>query len=75
MSLKTLNMRQNNHCGLETKPNNQNIFFSMAKTILTWQERASMRYRLADMDKNNLSDIGLTRQELSSEANKYFWRN
>lgn len=75
MSTKMLNMKQSNHLGFDNKAKSRNIFMAMTNTLLTWQERASMRYKLAEMDQQNLSDVGLSRQEVATEVQKNFWQN
>ncbi|MBL4907530.1 MAG: hypothetical protein JKX94_08770 [Sneathiella sp.] len=75
MSMNSLNIKHDSHYGIGDKVKKRSFLTSFSQTILTWQTRASMRYRLADLDKENLSDIGLSRQDLSFEANKPFWQN
>ena len=41
--------------------------------LLLWQERASQRYRLAEMSDHQLRDMGLTRSEVERESEKPFW--
>jgi uncharacterized protein YjiS (DUF1127 family) len=45
-----------------------------ADTISTWRERAKMRNQLLMLDDRLLRDIGITRLEARSEAEKPFWR-
>jgi uncharacterized protein YjiS (DUF1127 family) len=45
-----------------------------ADAISTWRERARMRHQLLMLDDRLLRDIGLTRLEAQSEAEKPFWR-
>jgi uncharacterized protein YjiS (DUF1127 family) len=45
-----------------------------ADTVLTWHERARMRRQLLSLDDRLLRDIGLTRLDARSEAEKPFWR-
>ena len=45
-----------------------------ANLLLTWQERAEQRYRLAALDSVGLRDIGLSRADAAREAAKPFWR-
>ena len=51
------------------------IMALIASTVLQWQERASMRYHLADLDKEYLTDAGLSASQVSSETNKSFWQS
>ena len=43
-------------------------------TLMLWQERASQRRRLAELDGHMLKDLGITRGEAQAEAAKPFWR-
>jgi uncharacterized protein YjiS (DUF1127 family) len=45
-----------------------------ADSILTWRERASTRRQLLMLDDRLLKDIGITRLDAQSEAEKPFWR-
>lgn len=42
--------------------------------LLTWRERAQMRRHLLALDDRLLRDIGITRAQAHSEAEKPFWR-
>ena len=42
--------------------------------ISTWRERARMRRQLLLLDDRLLRDIGITRLEARSEAEKPFWQ-
>ncbi len=44
------------------------------QTLLTWQERASSRHRLALMGEHELKDIGISRCDAERETDKPFWR-
>jgi len=41
--------------------------------LLQWQERATTRARLRDLDARFLDDVGLSAQEAYREARKPFW--
>ncbi len=41
--------------------------------LQNWQVRALMRHRMADLDERLLDDIGLTREQVETEAEKPFW--
>jgi uncharacterized protein YjiS (DUF1127 family) len=43
--------------------------------ITIWQERASMRTKLAQLDKDNLTDMGMTLADVKLEINKPFWQH
>ena len=43
-------------------------------TILSWQDRARERRRLAGLDHRMLKDIGLNRGDVHQEVSKPFWR-
>ncbi len=75
MSMKTLNIKHTEHYGIENNIKKVGFLTAMTQTVLAWQERASMRYRLAELDKQNLSDIGLSHHDLMMEAQKPFWQN
>ncbi len=45
----------------------------IAGMLYHWQVRAEQRYRLADLDKRALEDIGLSRSQALGEARKPFW--
>lgn len=53
---------------LSTLPNR------LVDTLLTWQDRAQQRYRLAEMDNRMLKDIGVSHASARAEAAKPFWR-
>lgn len=42
--------------------------------IFVWQERHRQRIELARMDQRMLRDLGLSAQDISSEADKPFWQ-
>ena len=44
-------------------------------TLATWQERASQRYRLAELDDRMLRDVGLSRADIRREVERPFWRS
>ena len=44
-----------------------------AVRVLTWQERARERRRLASLDERMLRDIGLSRADIHPEIRKPFW--
>lgn len=46
----------------------------VADAIWTWRERAKMRHQLLMLDDRLLRDIGITRLQARSEAEKPFWR-
>ena len=45
-----------------------------ALKVIVWQERARERNRLASMDDFMLRDIGLSRSQVTQEADKHFWQ-
>ena len=47
---------------------------SFLETILSWQDRASDRAHLMDLDDRLLSDMGIDRAAARFEAAKPFWR-
>ncbi len=42
--------------------------------LLRWQDRASGRYHLAEMDEHALKDVGLTDADIYKEYSKPVWR-
>lgn len=48
--------------------------FSALEVLMTWQERASQRQGLRQMDDRLLSDMGLSRADVDREASIPFWR-
>jgi uncharacterized protein YjiS (DUF1127 family) len=42
--------------------------------LVTWQQRATLRYRLAQLDGRQLADMGLAPAQAMDEASKPFWR-
>lgn len=42
--------------------------------LLAWQDRATQRRQLAELDASLLADIGLSRAAADHEAGKAFWR-
>lgn len=42
--------------------------------LLAWQDRATQRRQLAELDGSLLADIGLSRASADHEAGKAFWR-
>ena len=47
---------------------------TVQKTMAIWVSRATDRRQLAEMSDRMLTDIGLTRVEVETEASKYFWQ-
>ena len=47
---------------------------SFAVLITVWDQRARSRRALADLERAQLKDIGLTIEEARAEAHKSFWR-
>ena len=43
------------------------------RTLLIWQERASQRRALAQLDARMLKDVGLSRADVALEMRKPFW--
>ena len=44
------------------------------KTMAIWMSRATDRRQLEEMSDRMLTDIGLTRVEVETEASKNFWQ-
>jgi len=75
MTLKTMNIHHNSNYSTGGQVKKHGILSSLTRTVLNWQDRAAMRYRLAELSEQNLSDIGLTYNDAMTEANKPFWQN
>ena len=43
--------------------------------LVTWQERARERNRLAALDDHMLRDMGISRSEVDFESRKHFWES
>ena len=48
---------------------------TISETLKTWSRRSADRRRLAQMNDRMLTDIGLTRGQVTFEANKFFWQS
>ena len=46
----------------------------MVELVLTWQDRATQRSKLAQLDDRMLRDIGLNQSDAAIESSKAFWR-
>ncbi|MBL4740541.1 MAG: hypothetical protein JKY12_06070 [Sneathiella sp.] len=75
MTLKTMNLHHNSNYTTGEQIKKTGFLSSFTQTILNWQDRAAMRYRLAELSEENLSDMGLTQNDAMTEANKHFWQN
>ncbi|MCG8490706.1 MAG: DUF1127 domain-containing protein [Sneathiellales bacterium] len=75
MSFKTLNIKHSNKYGIPASFEKRGFLSTVTRTVLTWQERASMRHQLASLNEENLSDIGLTAHQAAMEARKPFWQH
>jgi uncharacterized protein YjiS (DUF1127 family) len=51
------------------------LFRRMLNVVMTWQNRATMRHHLLNMNEHMLKDIGLSRADAQREANKHVWEN
>ena len=47
---------------------------NVVTTLLDWQERASQRRQLLDLDDAALKDFGQSRADAAREGSKPFWR-
>ncbi|WP_169543035.1 DUF1127 domain-containing protein [Sneathiella aquimaris] len=75
MSMKTLYAGHSNNFGFDSKAQKSGPLAALTRTVIGWQERASMRYQLAALTEENLNDMGLSFEEVSKETSKYFWQN
>jgi uncharacterized protein YjiS (DUF1127 family) len=44
------------------------------EVLLVWQDRATERYRLQEIDSHQLKDIGLSPADIYKETSLPFWR-
>lgn len=44
-------------------------------TLVRWQRRAQQRHHLMQLDQRLFDDMGLSRDNIATEANKFFWEN
>lgn len=51
----------------------QRLTVSAFATLREWEERMRQRRRLSELDDRMLTDIGLTRADVSHEVKKPFW--
>ncbi|MBT4933980.1 MAG: DUF1127 domain-containing protein [Rhodospirillaceae bacterium] len=47
----------------------------IVKILAQWQDRETMRARLAEFDDHLLSDLGITRAQATMETGKPFWQD
>lgn len=50
------------------------LVWRAAVLLITWQERARERQRLASLDEHMLRDIGVSRSQVYREIGKPFWQ-
>ena len=60
--------RQRRHAGWSGGPRR------LLEVLLVWQDRASQRRALQQLDDRLLADLGLGRGDVSREADKPFWQ-
>jgi len=74
MAYKTLHTGHHGLSNNTVQMTKRGVVSTVLKTVLVWQERSSMRRRLANLDERNLNDIGMTYAQMSDEASKPFWQ-
>ena len=74
MAYKSLHMSNNSFSTGGTNIAKRGVVSSVLKTLIVWQTRASMRRQMADLDQDNLNDIGLNASQISIETQKPFWQ-
>jgi uncharacterized protein YjiS (DUF1127 family) len=57
-----------------TNHHGSGVFSQIVETLRLWHERRQERYRLAELSDRDLYDVGLSRADIFSEAEKPFWR-
>jgi uncharacterized protein YjiS (DUF1127 family) len=75
MSLSTLNAKHVGHSSVKPTSAKAGLIVSIGRTILMWQERASMRHNLSQLDQENLNDMGIDHTFVEMEVKKPFWQN
>jgi uncharacterized protein YjiS (DUF1127 family) len=50
-----------------------NVVFTLAVSVLKWEERRQTRRSLKQLDAHMLRDIGISQAEAHAEATKPFW--
>jgi uncharacterized protein YjiS (DUF1127 family) len=50
------------------------VFALIGETLRTWRNRREQRLELARWNERDLHDVGLSRSDISYEAEKPFWR-
>jgi len=63
-------------CTHETMTNNhgQGLLALLSDTLHTWRDRVRQRRELAQWTDRDLHDVGLSRSDITYEAEKPFWR-
>ena len=59
MTLKTMNIHHNSNYSTGERVKKYGFLSSFTRTVLTWQDRATMRYRLAELSEQNLKPLTL----------------
>ncbi|WP_025899741.1 DUF1127 domain-containing protein [Sneathiella glossodoripedis] len=75
MSLNTLNAKHTECSPVTPASPKAGFVTAITNTILTWQERANMRHNLAQLDQENLNDMGIDHRFVQSEIKKPFWQS
>ncbi len=75
MSLNTLNAKHLGHTSVKPSSVKTGLIAAIGRTILLWQERSSMRHNLAQLDQENLTDMGIDHTFVEMEVKKHFWQN
>lgn len=76
MALNTAKLYKNSNLDFNFQAALTKPFLAILSLLLTWQTRASMRRKLQNLDKNNLTDMGITPSQAKREAAKpFFWHS
>jgi len=73
MSINVLKNEQCYRYTMDTQSHKKGFISTLAQTLLTWQDRASMRHSLANLDEENLCDMGISPRAAAQESRKPFW--
>lgn len=49
------------------------VVHAIVTTLLTWQDRLRQRQSLQELGERELSDMGMSRNDVEYEVNKPFW--
>jgi len=74
MAYKSLHMSNNSFSTGGENIAKRGVVSSVLETLVVWQARASMRRQMANLDQDNLKDMGLNAYQVNAETQKPFWQ-